>query len=68
MQTSTATAPRRTSLDEYIRLNTGPVAPVFTKSVRLEREAFAAALAGEVLPAPVVPVVFALLPFAKVRT
>lgn len=28
--------------------------------------AAAAALAGEVLPAPVVPVVFALQPFAKV--
>jgi hypothetical protein len=28
--------------------------------------AAAAALAGEVLPAPVVPTVFALLPFAKV--
>jgi hypothetical protein len=56
--TSTATAPRRTSLDDFIRLTTEP-APVC--GMGYERAAIAAAgLAGEIAA------VFALLPFAKV--
>jgi hypothetical protein len=58
MQTSTATAPRRTSLDDFIRLTTEP-APLC--GMGYERAAIAAAgLAGEIAS------VFALLPFAKV--
>jgi hypothetical protein len=56
--TSTATAPRRTSLDEFIRLATEP-APLC--GMGYERAAIAAAgMAGEIAAA------IALLPFAKV--
>jgi hypothetical protein len=58
MQTSAATAPRRSTMDEFIRLTTEP-APL--RGIGYERAAIAAAgLAGEIAS------VFALLPFAKV--
>jgi hypothetical protein len=53
MQTSTATAPRRTSLDDFIRLTTEP-APVC--GMGYERAAIAAAgLAGEIAATAMLP-------------
>jgi hypothetical protein len=57
MQASPTAAPRRSTMDEYIRLNTTQ-----TPSVRWERDAIAAA-AGEILPVPV-STVFARFPFS----